>query len=95
MLSLSLQYQQSSDMFFTNGVLGYTGQTLPIPNCYGDMRTKLTPAALAPEEGGHSIGRTEAPPGVLLQLFHQPQKGRTASCAVCAEEATPKLRDRK
>lgn len=54
MLSLSLQYQRSSDMFFTNGVLGYTGQTLPIPNCHGDMGTKLTPAALAPEGGGHS-----------------------------------------
>lgn len=51
---MASQYQQSSDMFLTSGVLGYTGQTLPIPKCYRGMRTKLTPAAFAPEFRVHS-----------------------------------------
>lgn len=87
MLSLSPQYQQRSDMFFTNGVLGYIGQTSNI--IYSQVlwrhEDQTDSSSFSPTRRSAptmSIGRTEAPPGVLLQLFHQPQNVRMAPFSV-------------
>lgn len=75
MLSLSSLHQQSGDMFFTNGALGYTGQTLPFHKCCGDMRNQTDSSSLSPHTH-MSKGRAKVPPWGFLHLLHQPQKVR-------------------
>lgn len=87
-------------MFFTNGVLGYTGDTLPFPKRCGDRRSQIDSNSLSPRRKGpysHVQSQDWDPTTGISPAGPSAPEGENGLVfsAVRTEEATPKLRAHK
>lgn len=87
-------------MFFTDGVPGYTGQTLPFPKRCGDRRSQTDSNSLSPRRRGpysHVQRQDQGPTMRISPAGPSAPEGENGLVfsAVHTEEATPKLRVHK
>lgn len=84
----------SKHELFTNGVLGYTGQTWPFPKCCGDVRSPTASSSRSPRRRGpypHVQRQDRGPPmGISPTAPSAPGGGNGLVFS-----ATPKLRVHK